>query len=734
MHKLLRHSLLTLTALLTAALAAAQSVTWKSSVEPLGGDAYRIVLEAAIPAGYHMYDMGPYEGGPTATTIVLTPGEGVQLDGPVEQLTKAHTYYDELFGMQIGTLSGKPRFAQKVHLATAKGTVTAQLEWMICNDSSCMPPDDTELTIEIAASAAPAAPAKGEAAQSAPAATAPVKTTSVKAETTPAAATAQTAESAVQEPAQEAAPATVAPAGEQTEPAAEVAPAAEAAEAAPVKDAAGSKGLWALIIEAILWGFAALLTPCVFPMVPMTVSYFLKGEGGAAMGRLRASLYGLFIVLLYTVPIAAIILITRIVGGDAVTADIFNWLATHWLPNIIFFLVFMVFAASFFGAFEITMPSWMVNKTDSKADTKGIGGIFFLALTLVLVSFSCTGPIVGSVLIKSTSGEFWTPIITMLAFSVAFALPFTLFALFPSVLKKLPKSGGWLNSVKVVIGFIEVALGMKFLSVADQTYHWGLLDREVYLAVWIVVFALLGFYLLGKIRFAHDSDLPYVGVGRLTLAIIVFSFVVYMIPGMWGAPLKALSGYLPPLTTQDFVLGQHTAAVSAGTSASGSHTLLTVEGKQPKYSDFLHLPHGLEGFFDLKEAEAYAAKVGKPLFIDFTGHGCVNCREMEARVWSDPQVLDILRNDYVIVALYSDDKKVLPESEWVTTDAGKVLKGLGKINSYYALKTYGVNAQPYYVLQGADGRPLVAPLGYDLSVEGFVEFLQSGLAAYKQQK
>ena len=734
MHKLLRHSLLTLTALLTAALAAAQSVTWKSSVEPLGGDAYRIVLEAAIPAGYHMYDMGPYEGGPTATTIVLTPGEGVQLDGPVEQLTKAHTYYDELFGMQIGTLSGKPRFAQKVHLATAKGTVAAQLEWMICNDSSCMPPDETELTIEIAASAAPAAPAKGEAVQSAPAATTPVKTTPAKAETTPAAATAQTAESAVQEPAQEAAPATVAPAGEQTEPAAEVAPAAEAAEAAPVKDAAGSKGLWALIIEAILWGFAALLTPCVFPMVPMTVSYFLKGEGGAAMGRLRASLYGLFIVLLYTVPIAAIILITRIVGGDAVTADIFNWLATHWLPNIIFFLVFMVFAASFFGAFEITMPSWMVNKTDSKADTKGIGGIFFLALTLVLVSFSCTGPIVGSVLIKSTSGEFWTPIITMLAFSVAFALPFTLFALFPSVLKKLPKSGGWLNSVKVVIGFIEVALGMKFLSVADQTYHWGLLDREVYLAVWIVVFALLGFYLLGKIRFAHDSDLPYVGVGRLTLAIIVFSFVVYMIPGMWGAPLKALSGYLPPLTTQDFVLGQHTAAVSAGTSASGSHTLLTVEGKQPKYSDFLHLPHGLEGFFDLKEAEAYAAKVGKPLFIDFTGHGCVNCREMEARVWSDPQVLDILRNDYVIVALYSDDKKVLPESEWVTTDAGKVLKGLGKINSYYALKTYGVNAQPYYVLQGADGRPLVAPRGYDLSVEGFVEFLQSGLAAYKQQK
>ena len=390
----------------------------------------------------------------------------------------------------------------------------------------------------------------------------------------------------------------------------------------------------------------------------------------------------------------------------------------------------MVFAASFFGAFEITMPSWMVNKTDSKADSKGLAGIFFMALTLVLVSFSCTGPIVGSVLIKSTSGEFWSPIVTMLAFSVAFALPFTVFAFFPSMLKKLPKSGGWLNSVKVVLGFIEVALGMKFLSVADQTYHWGLLDREIYLAVWIVTFSLLGLYLLGKIKFAHDSDTPYLGVGRLALAIVTFSFVVYLIPGMWGAPLKGLSGYLPPLHTQDFVIRKE-APTASGTEA---RMLLTVEGQKPKHSDFLHLPHGLEGFFDLKEAEAYAAKVGKPLFIDFTGHGCVNCREMEARVWADPQVLDILRNDYVIVALYSDDKKVLPESDWVTTDAGKVLKSLGKINSYYALKTYGVNAQPYYVLQGRNGKQLVPPRGYDLNVDNFVGFLKSGVEAYNAQK
>ncbi len=496
------------------------------------------------------------------------------------------------------------------------------------------------------------------------------------------------------------------------------------AEVKTVKDAAGEGSLWSLIIEAVLWGFAALLTPCVFPMVPMTVSFFMKNSGSAARGRINASLYGLFIVALYTLPIAALIIITRVVGGDAVTADIFNWLATHWLPNILFFVVFMIFAASFFGAFEITMPSALVNKSDAKSDKGGIGGIFFMALTLVLVSFSCTGPIVGSVLIKSTSGEVWSPIITMLAFSTAFALPFTLFAFFPSLLQKLPKSGGWLNSVKVVLGFIEVALGFKFLSVADQVYHWNLLDREVYLAIWIVVFSLLGLYLLGKIKFAHDSEVKHLSVGRLALAIGVFTFVVYMIPGMWGAPLKALSGYLPPLSSQDFVIEKY---APAATSSSGE-----VDVNNAKYSDVLHLPHGLKGFFDMKEAEAYAAKVGKPIFIDFTGHGCVNCREMEARVWADPAVQQILRDEYVIVALYTDDKMPLPESDWVTTETGKVLKTLGKVNANYALTRFGVNAQPYYVLQGKDGKILGEPRGYDLSVEGFVEFLRKGVEEYKK--
>lgn len=706
MQKLIQRILLPLLALtLGVTTLHAQEVGWTGSVEPLGGAEYELRFEAAIPSGFHMYDMGPYEGGPNPTVITLSPEAGVELLGSVEQRTKPHRYFDQMFGMEIGTFSGKALFTQRVRLTAAQAKVRAAIEWMICDDKSCMPPSDTELTLVVGAAAAQGGAAEATAA--------PAGGESVA---TPAAATERVSDTA-------ATSGSVAGASETT--------AGAETAAAPAKDAAGSGSLWSLIIEAILWGFAALLTPCVFPMVPMTVSFFMKSSGKPALGRFRAGMYGFFIVALYTLPIAAIIVITRLVGGDAVTADIFNWLATHWLPNLIFFAVFMLFAASFFGAFEITMPSWMVNKSDSKADSKGLAGIFFMALTLVLVSFSCTGPIVGSVLIKSTAGEFWSPIVTMLAFSLAFALPFTLFSFFPSMLKKFPKSGGWLNSVKVVLGFVEVALGFKFLSVADQTYHWGLLDREVYLAIWIVVFAMLGFYLLGKLRFAHDDEVQHVGVGRLALAIAVFTFVVYLIPGMWGAPLKALSGYLPPLTTQDFVLGQTT---SAGASVSATAPLRTVDGKAPKYSDVLHLPHGLEGFFDLKEAEAYAARAGKPLFIDFTGHGCVNCREMEARVWSDPRVLELLRNDYVICALYSDDKMELPESEWVTTESGKVLRSLGKINAHYALKTFGVNAQPYYVLQGRNGHMLVEPRGYDLDVEAFVDFLRRGVEAYRAEE
>ena len=473
----------------------------------------------------------------------------------------------------------------------------------------------------------------------------------------------------------------------------------------------GGESLWALLLEAILWGFLMLLTPCVFPMVPMTVSFFLKGSGNAAAGRFKALMYGLFIVLLYTVPISIIIGLTWVLGGSAVTADIFNWLSTHWLPNILFFLVFMAFAASFFGAFEIVLPARWTNSADKNSDRAGLAGVFFLALTLVLVSFSCTGPIVGTVLIKSTQGEFWTPMLAMLAFSVAFALPFTLLAFFPSLLKKLPKSGGWLNSVKVVLGFIEIALGLKFLSTADQTYHWHILDREVYLAIWIVCFTLLGLYLLGKLRFKHDEPLPYISVGRLALAIIDLAFVVYLIPGMWGAPLKALSGYMPPLETQDFVLTRTQAAA-------------VPTAQLPAGAGVRELPHGLQGYERLEDALAAAKAQGKKVFVDFTGYGCVNCREMEARVWSDPEVLRLLREDYVIASLYVDDKTKLPESAWVTTAGGKVLKDIGRVNSYIATEQFGVNSQPNYFLLDADGNRLAGPRAYNLDIPGFIEFLK----------
>lgn len=465
--------------------------------------------------------------------------------------------------------------------------------------------------------------------------------------------------------------------------------------------------IWSLILEAILWGLAMLLTPCVFPMVPMTVSFFLKGSKNPRQGRFKASMYGLFIVLLYTVPISLIIALTWLLGGSGVTADIFNWLSTHWLPNIIFFLVFMVFAASFFGAFEIVLPSKWTNSADKNSDKAGLGGVFFLALTLVLVSFSCTGPIVGTVLIKSTQGEFWTPMLTMLAFSVAFALLFTIFALFPSLLKKLPKSGSWLNSVKVVLGFVELALGLKFLSTADQTYHWGILNREVYLAIWIVVFTLLGFYLLGKIRFKNDEEPKYLSVKRLALVVVDFAFVLYLIPGLFGAPLKAISGYLPPMESQEFVLGS-TSIVENSIRQEGTITIA----------------HGLKAYDNLEEGIEAARKQGKRVFVDITGHGCVNCREMEARVWSNPEVLKMLSEDFVIVALYVDDKTKIPENQQIVNDEGKVLKDIGRLNSYIALKRFGVNSQPNYFILDSDGNTLKGPRAYNLDIQEYLDFLQ----------
>lgn len=723
MMRFIRTALLTFVLLFFGQFAFGQTnATWKASVEHVSGVEYKALFTATIPAGFHMYDLGPYGNyGPNATTFEFETLDGIELIGTPTSIEKPKTKFDEMFGMEIGSYSGSVTFVQKFKVTAQQANIKGYVEWQLCDDQSCLAPTDWEFDLKVTAK--PGAFAAAPKADTKPAQ--PTTTVdSAEGDADGADKAATEADEEAEEEAEE---------ESQTE-AAAIVPTERGEILAPEAGVGvGGGSLWSLIVEAVLWGFAALLTPCVFPMVPMTVSFFMEGSQNVTTGRLRASAYGIFIISLYTLPIAALILITRFVGGEAVTADIFNWIATHWIPNVFFFLVFMIFAASFFGAFEITLPSWMVNKSDSGQEKKGLLGVFFMALTLVLVSFSCTGPIVGIVIIKSTSGgEIWAPIITMFAFSVAFALPFTLLAFFPALLNKMPKSGGWLNSVKVTLGFIEVALGFKFLSVADQTYHWGILDREVYLAIWIVTFALMGLYFLGKIKFKHDSDVKFVSVGRLGLAILTFAFVVYLIPGMWGAPLKALSGYMPPMHTHDFQLGQIQAAGAVGDpSAFDLGVDEFGDRRKPKHSEYLSLPHNLQGFFDLEEAQEYARKVGKPLFVDITGHGCVNCREMEARVWADPSVLGLLRSEYVVVALYVDDKMILPESEWFTTDTGRVLKGLGKINAHIALDKFGQNAQPFYVILGDEGQMLVPPRGYDLSIPGFEQFLLDGVREYK---
>lgn len=668
----------------TFAQAPEATAKWSVSGKAVSDNVFELTFKASIEDGWHIYTID-HAYNPIVIEFAESPE--YSLEGTLNQVTEPTEFKGEKVFFDSVTIT------QLVRLTGSEATVTGEVSWSGCNDQFCAAPETWEFSVPLVAEASVA--------------------TDVAANVDDSAATIAS------------------------------------------DDAKDSGSLWALIIEAILWGFAMLMTPCVFPMVPMTVSFFMKQSTTAAEGRFKAFIYGLFIVLLYTVPISVIIGLTWIIGGNTVTADIFNWLATHWLPNLIFFIVFMIFAASFFGAFEIELPSSLANKSDAKSGGKGLGGIFFMALTLVLVSFSCTGPIVGTVLIKSTQGEFWTPMVTMLAFSVAFALPFTVLAMFPSLLKKMKgKSGSWLNSVKVVLGFIEVALGFKFLSVADQTYHWGLLDREVYLGIWIVTFSLLGFYLLGKLRFKNDDPVEHISVPRLGLAIAVFTFVVYMIPGMWGAPLKALSGYLPPLETQDFVVYNY-ADTPAGTVASigtgdgmmrGSVTELvevtragdngastgsatsSVSNYGQKYD--LKMPLGLTGYFTLDEGLAAAKAQNKPVFVDITGHGCVNCREMEQRVWSDSRVLNILRNEYVLVALYVDDKTKLDEAEWLITPEGKTLKEIGRVNSYIARTRFGVNAQPNYALLDADGNQMVPVRGYNLSIDGFISFLNTGLEKF----
>lgn len=648
-------------------------ITWTVSACDAEDSTFEISFHGNVESGNHSY---PLTSAYNAPEVEFSSMEGCEKVGELRDLSVTHKFKGEdvvegelLLVQKMRFTSdkqGNASYSSAGATASVKGTVRA----MVCdNANNCYPPEyyDFELSV----------PTSGGVAGS-----------------------------------------EVGGAGAESEAVVGVASSEVAGSNSEIVSESQSESLWSLILSAILWGFAMLLTPCVFPMIPMTVSFFLKSSTKPSRGRFMAFMYGLFIVLLYTVPISLIIFITWIFGGSGVTADIFNWLATHWLPNLLFFIIFMLFAASFFGAFEINMPSSVINKADSKSDKGGLAGVFFMALTLVLVSFSCTGPIVGTVLIQSTQGQFWTPMVTMLAFSVAFALPFTIFAMFPSLLKKL-KSGSWLNSVKVVLGFVELALGLKFLSVADQTYHWGILDREVYLALWITIFSLLGFYLIGKIRFKNDEPVEKIGIVRLSLSILVFSFVVYMVPGMFGAPLKALSGYLPPITTQDFVLSSNLSSVSVKTVGK-------TDGRTAE-EGLVKLPYGLTAYPSIEQGLAAAAVSGKPVFVDISGHGCVNCREMESRVWSDPRVLSLLSERFEIVALYLDDKTKLPEDEWLTDENGRLYKDKGRVNSYIALSRFNVNAQPNYVLLSSDGKQIAPPRGYNLDVDEYIDFLNIAL-------
>ena len=497
------------------------------------------------------------------------------------------------------------------------------------------------------------------------------------------------------------------------------------ATVAVVSDAdkkAADQSLIGIFITGFIGGLAALLMPCIFPMLPLTVSFFTKGSQSKSKAVSRAMFYGLSIIVIYVV---LGLLVTVIFGADAL-----NSLSTNGVFNFLFFVLLMIFAVSFLGAFEITLPSSWVNKMDANSDKGGLAGLFFMAGTLALVSFSCTGPIIGTLLVQAaTSGALLGPAIGMFGFSFALAIPFALFAMFPSWLSALPKSGGWLNSVKVVLGFLELALAMKFLSNVDLAYHWNLFDREIFLVLWIVIFGLMGLYLLGKLKFSHDSPVNFISIPRLMISIVVLSFTIYMVPGLWGAPLKSISAFLPPQGTQDFDLYTPTLTGGNGSSAAISHD----EGKH-KYSDIFHAPLNLNVFFDYDEGLAYAKKVGKPVMIDFTGHACVNCRKMEANVWPDKAVYSKLSNDYVIIQLYVDDKTELEASEkYKSTFSGKAINTIGNKWSDVQASKFNSNSQPFYVLLGHDEKPLVTPTGANYDPEEYLHFLESGLTAFKKK-
>ena len=683
---------------LLALVAQAQILTpvkWKIKLDDKGGAPEKeIVFTATADKGWHLYDMNLPEGGPVSTSFTFETLNGAELIGQPVPSVKPTTVYDEQFAMNLRWYPGTVSFIQKLKITDpAKFKVEGEVEFMACNDETCLPPDQIPFSFDkksihvdpaLAANSSTTEVDKEDA-------TAIQPDTQVVAE--------EASELNTPDPAAKKTPATTSPKASDslTDSPNLWSPVIDQLKAFGDSTVSAADTSWLFIFFAgFLGGLIALLTPCVWPMIPMTVSFFLKRTKDRKKAIRDAITYGLSIIVIYLVMG---LLITGIFGASAL-----NDLSTNAIFNILFFLLLVVFAVSFFGAFELVLPASWTSKLDSKADsTTGVLSIFFMSFTLVLVSFSCTGPIIGTLLVQAASmGTAVGPAIGMFGFALALSIPFSVFAIFPNMLQSMPKSGGWLNSVKVVLGFLELALALKFLSVADLAYGWRLLDREAFIVLWIVIFSLLGVYLLGKIKFSHDSEVKYVSVPRLFMAIISFAFAIYMVPGLWGAPLKAISAFAPPLYTQDFNL----------------------------YKNEVHA-----AFDDYESGMAYAKKVNKPVMIDFSGFGCVNCRKMEASVWTDPKVKQMLENDYVLITLMVDDKTKLPQPiEIQENGKTRKLKTIGDKWSYLQRSKFGSNAQPFYILLNDEGQPLGPSYAFNEDVSKYIQFLQNGLKEFKKEQ
>ncbi|MGE0077003.1 MAG: protein-disulfide reductase DsbD family protein [Bacteroidales bacterium] len=666
----LKHTLLILFALagFTANAQMDDPIQWNYSSQKIDDNKYEIIINAKIDEGWHLYATKLPEGGPLPTNFTFTKPNGYKLVDGIKELNKSRTEHDDVFNLDLSFFEHEAKFSQLVELTDNNATANIGIEYQACYADKCIYLEK-ELNVTIKSDAQTVA-------------TSEEKTNNTVAKTSEG--------------------------------------------STPEKQDEKDSSLWIFFFVAFGAGLLGLLTPCVFPMIPMTVTFFMGKQSNKANAIFNALVFGISIIVLYT-SLGFIVSLFNL-GSDFATT-----LTSHWITNTIFFILFVAFAASFFGLFEIVLPGSLANKADSKADKGGFIGSFFMALTTVIVSLSCVGPIVGALLVEAASGLGAKPIIGMFGFSLAFSIPFTLFAIFPSWLNSLPRSGGWMNSVKVVLGFIVLAFSLKFLTTIDQSYGLDFLSRDLFIAIWIVISFLLGFYLLGKLKFELDSEVKHIGVFRLFLAIASFTFAVYLIPGLFGAPLQAISGLLPPQSSQKFDLSKNNSQViitGSNVSANDNSSLCDT----PKYADFLHLPHNLQGYFDYNQALKCAKEKGKPLFIDFVGHTCSNCKEMEAKVWSDPRVLEILRNEYVIVALYVDDRTELPENEWITsTRDGKVKKTIGKKNSDFQATHFNINGQPYYALVDNNEQSLINPRGYNLDVEEFIKFLNKGVEEFKKK-